>query len=105
MERIDNISKRCEMFSNPLRILILSTILAKEETNWTALKEDIEKLTEATINPNTLAFHLSKLVETGYLLKVGTTEQPVYKINPKQSSSINLHIENTLIEDIRGVSI
>jgi DNA-binding transcriptional ArsR family regulator len=106
MEMIDNVSKRYEMFSNPLRILILSIILAKEEINWTALKENIEKLTETTINPNTLAFHLGKLVETGYLLKAGTTEQPVYKIDPKQSSSINLYIENSLIEEIKeGVSI
>ncbi|MFB3889575.1 MAG: hypothetical protein ACE14S_08795 [Candidatus Bathyarchaeia archaeon] len=79
-KRIDKMSRECETFSNPIRTLIASLILAKQEINWTQLKELVEKITGNSINPNTLSFHIGRLVEMEYIEKVGTKEQPVYRI-------------------------
>ena len=61
----------------------------------------MEKLIDSRINPNTLAFHLSKLVEAEYLQKIGTGEQPVYEISEKQSRAINLQINQLLVDEIK----
>jgi hypothetical protein len=79
-KRIDKMSKECETFSNPIRTLITSLILAKNEMNWTQIKETVEKITGNNINPNTLSFHIGKLVEMEYIEKVGTKGQPIYRI-------------------------
>ncbi|TSA57897.1 hypothetical protein D4R42_00710 [bacterium] len=100
-EQVDKISKKCEIFSNPLRILIISTVLAEGETNWSNLKGNLEKMTGSNINPNTLSFHLNKLVEATYLQKAGTGEQPIYKIDQDHSSEIATNIETSLVEQIK----
>ena len=100
-EQVDKISRKCEIFSNPMRVLIVSTILAEGETNWSQLKENIEKMTGSNINPNTLSFHLAKLVEATYLRKTGTVDQPIYKINQDHASEIDVNIEPSLVETIK----
>jgi DNA-binding HxlR family transcriptional regulator len=100
-KQVDEISKKCEIFSNPMRILIIADILVEKESNWSQLKENIEKLTGSGINPNTLSFHVSKLVEGNYLSKVGTAEQPVYKVDINHSPEINAYIGPALIEKVK----
>jgi len=78
--RINKISRDCEVFSNPIRTLILSLVFAGNEMNWTQIKEAVERITGNDINPNTLSFHIGKLVEMEYIQKVGTKEQPIYRI-------------------------
>jgi DNA-binding HxlR family transcriptional regulator len=100
-EQVDKISKKCEIFSNPMRVLIVSTVLAEGETNWSQLKENIEKMIGSNVNPNTLSFHLAKLVEATYLQKTGTTGQPVYKIDQDHAAEIYANIETPLVEIIK----
>jgi len=100
-DAVDGISKKCEIFSNPLRILIIADILVRKESNWTQLKENLEKLIGNSINPNTLGFHISRLDEAHYLNKIGTMEQPIYRIETTRSSEIEAHIGSSLIEIIR----
>lgn len=101
MDIVNNISKRCEMFSNPLRIVILSTLLADGPSNWSKVKEQIEKLVNVPINPNTLSFHLNKLIDGKFLLKLDATEQPMYKINSEEFKKIEDLIDLNLVEYIQ----
>jgi DNA-binding HxlR family transcriptional regulator len=73
-------SKECETFSNPIRTLITALVLAEKEMSWSQIKEAVEKITGSTLNPNTLSFHLGKLVDMEYIQKVGTKEQPAYRV-------------------------
>lgn len=79
-KRIDKMSKECEVFSSPIRSLITALILAEKEMTWTEIKETVEQITGNSMNPNTLGFHIGKLVEMEYIEKVGTKEQPMYRI-------------------------
>lgn len=97
----DKISRKNEVFSNPIRILIIAIVLAKEAANWTQLKESIEKIVDIGINPNTLSFHLAKLVELGYLEKSGTREQPVYKVVQPRIPEIIAHVNPVIVEEIK----
>lgn len=100
-KQVDKISRKCEIFSNPLRVLIVSTVLAVGETNWSQLKENMEKMIGSNINPNTLSFHLGKLIEATYLQKTGTVEQPIYKIDHDHFSEIENSIETSLVDTIK----
>jgi DNA-binding transcriptional ArsR family regulator len=100
-QRADRISKKNESFSNPMRVLVVSIVLAKEEISWSQLKEILEKIVEIGVNPNTLSFHITKLVELGYLEKGGTKEQPLYRIVKEKEKEIAVYIDPLLIEAIR----
>jgi DNA-binding transcriptional ArsR family regulator len=98
---VDQITRKCEIFSSPIRILVISIVLAQEEINWSQLKENLEKIIGGNLNPNTLSFHLNKLIEAGYLQKNGTADQPVYKVDPEHLSEIELNIGAALVDKIR----
>ena len=100
-KQLDEISKKCEIFSNPMRVLIVADIIAEKETNWSQLKQNIEKMTGSSINPNTLSFHVSKLVEANYLKKVGTAEQPVYNISNDNLPEINSYIGSSFVNIVK----
>ena len=72
-------SKHCEVFGNPLRTFIALFVVAKGEASWSELKSVLEKRS-GSINPNTLSFHIGKLIETGFLKKIGSESQPKYRI-------------------------
>jgi hypothetical protein len=99
-KRIDRMSRECEVFSSPIRALITALILAKKELTWTQIKETVEQITGSTMNPNTLGFHIGKLIEMEYIEKVGTKEQPIYRIIkanvPKAISDIDPFIVDIL---------
>jgi len=94
------VSKKCELFSNPLRSLIISFAFVKKEVTWSELKKDLEQIT-GSINPNTLSFHIGRLIDAGFLDKAGTKEQPRYKIVEEKIPEIEMTIGQTLIEKIR----
>jgi len=77
-ELLTKASKKCELFSNPLRTFIATFITVKQEVTWTELKTAIQKWTEQ-INPNTLSFHLAQLTNAGYITKINIKGQPRYK--------------------------
>jgi DNA-binding transcriptional ArsR family regulator len=99
-KRVDRMSKECETFSSPIRTLITALVLAKNEMSWTQIKEMVEKITGSLMNPNTLGFHIAKLVEMEYIEKVGTKEQPVYRVIkanvPKIINDVDLYIADIL---------
>jgi len=99
-ELIDKKSREYEIFSNPLRTLILLFVLSKEEVAWSDLKNFLEEHI-GKLNPNTLSFHLSKLLEAGYLIKVELEAQPRYKIAEDRQSEIEGMLGKELVEKIR----
>ena len=93
-------SENCELFGNPLRFLIALLIVAKGETTWSELKKFLEKKFGG-VNPNTLSFHIGRLMETGFLDKVKGDDQPRYRINENRLSEIEEMIGRDLIEKMK----
>jgi len=93
-------SQKCELFSNPLRTFIALFIVAKEETTWSELKSFLEK-SGGSVNPNTLSFHIGRLMETGFINKVKGEGQPRYRVNEDRLSEIEKIIGKDLIEKMR----
>jgi DNA-binding transcriptional ArsR family regulator len=81
---VERIAKKHEALSNPIRIHLLSIVIALEEASWSKIKAVFERV-HGGINPNTLAFHIKKLLKCNLLLKYGSVESPIYKANvPKE---------------------
>jgi len=97
----ESVSKKNEAFSNPLRVLVVSVILAKKEIGWSQLKETLEKIISIGVNPNTLSFHLAKLVEMKYIEKKGTKEQPIYKVSEAKRGEIIACVASEIAEEIQ----
>ena len=72
-------SKKCEVFSNPLRSFITVFIAAKGEVAWSELKSALKRWA-GPVNPNTLNFHIGKLIDAGFVDKVDIEGQPRYRI-------------------------
>jgi DNA-binding transcriptional ArsR family regulator len=77
---VKDITKKYEALANPVRIHILSIIIALGEATWSEIKAIFESIHGKT-NPNTLAFHIKKLVDCGLILKSGSPESPTYTAN------------------------
>ena len=93
-------SKHCEVFSNPLRTFIALFVVAKGEASWSELKSVLEKRS-GSINPNTLSFHIGKLIETDFLKKVGSESQPKYRIIEDRVPDIEKMIGKDLIKKMK----
>jgi len=70
-------AERYEPLANPLRIIILYIISALGEARWSDVKLLLENIL-GRVNPNTLSFHLKKLIEAGLIVKTGAPEDPRY---------------------------
>jgi DNA-binding transcriptional ArsR family regulator len=99
-ELIAKTSKKCEIFSNPLRIFIAAFIAVKEEVTWTELKTSIEKYT-GKVNPNTLSFHLGELTNIGYITKINIKGQPRYKIKKDKLPEIKRLAGEELLQAVK----
>jgi DNA-binding transcriptional ArsR family regulator len=99
-ELIAKTSKKCEIFSNPLRTFIAVFIAIKEEVTWTELKTSIEKYT-GKVNPNTLSFHLGELSNIGYITKINVKGQPRYKITEGKMTEIKRLAGEELLQAIK----
>lgn len=104
-KRVQRINKKCEMFSNPIRTLIISIIEAKQEASWTELKDTIEKIGGTTMNPNTLGFHIGKLMEMEYIEKAGIKEQPTYRISRAHYDEIRAYIDPFIVDLLKKAFI
>lgn len=96
-------SKKCEVFSNSLRSFIALLIVAKEEVAWSELKSTLEERV-GSVNPNTLSFHIGKLMEAGFLEKLDIEGQPRYRITEYGASEIKRMIGEDLIRKIKESS-
>jgi len=64
------------MFGHPMRLLVLRVVESRDGATWTQIKSAVEE-TYGPVNPNTLNFHLTKLVQGDVLRREG---QDIYKI-------------------------
>jgi len=78
LDEIEEIARRNKALSNPFRVLVLAVIKSKGTASWYELKEIMEKFV-GQVNPNTLAFHLNKLVEVGLVVRAGPERAPRYE--------------------------
>ncbi len=79
MEEIGEIAKKHEALANSIRVEILSIVIAFREISWSKIKAILESR-YGKINPNTLAFHIKKLIDCGLIRKGGTMESPIYTV-------------------------
>jgi len=89
---------------NRLRILILVVLLARGRSSWNELKKEIEDLIGSPINPNTLSFHLKKLIQLKLVTKIGSIENLEYEIAPGKESEIPKEIRR-VANRVRGRSL
>ena len=73
------IAEHFEVLANPIRVAILKFLL-EDDAGWNELKRKLEKAGFGRVNPNTLAFHLTRLIEHGFVEKRGSPESPIYSL-------------------------
>ena len=71
-------AKENEVLSNPFRALVLAIIVSKNSASWNDIKNTLDKLW-GEFNPNTLSFHLNRLIEAGLVEKVQMGERHIYR--------------------------
>lgn len=96
-ELLASTTKECELFSNPIRALISLSMYKLREGRWADIKRELEEI-KGPINPNTLSFHLGRLLESGLILKIGPENQPRYTSTEKNDKEINLKLGTEVIE-------
>jgi DNA-binding transcriptional ArsR family regulator len=94
------VSKKCEIFANPLRCFIAAFLAAKEEATWSELKEAIEKWA-GRVNPNTLSFHLGELSTAGFITKIDVRGQPRYKIVNARLTELKRLVGEDLLKAVK----
>ncbi|MGQ9479600.1 MAG: nucleotidyltransferase domain-containing protein [Thermoproteota archaeon] len=94
-----DVAERHEVLSNPFRMALLSVIKAYENASWSDVKRTLEKIF-GEVNPNTLVFHIGRLMKHGLVLKDGSSKPPTY--TPSCPKGIEEEIEEamTLIKSI-----
>jgi len=68
--RLLEVSRMSNMFANPVRARMLDIILNKDGATWSQIQEGLEQVF-GRLNPNTISFHLSKLVLGRVIIKRG----------------------------------
>ncbi len=79
MQRTHAVSRRHDVVASPFRVLVLSIVLQRKEARWADIKRCVEAIL-GDVNPNTLAFHLKRLVDVGWVRRSGSPEAPVYTV-------------------------
>jgi len=87
---MEDVAMKHELLSSPYRVAILSIVKSLDEAKWSQIKKIIEEI-YGSINPNTLAFHIKKLINSGLLLRKGSMESPIYVV--KSTSEIIKEID------------
>lgn len=66
-----------EVLSHPLRLFILEYIKKKKGATWSELQKVLEDYAEKRLNPNSINFHLTRLIEAGLIRKEGVEQRYV----------------------------
>lgn len=90
-------TKKCEILGNPLRATIILIVATEEETSWSDLKDRLQKLLGGNVNPNTLSFHIGRLMDVDLLKKIDIEDRPRYKITENGLSTIQEMLGQDLI--------
>ncbi len=64
-------SRKYGALANPYRLAILRLVATKGNASWLQLNRELETVFEKRINPNSLSFHLKKLIENQFLTQSG----------------------------------
>jgi len=83
-EEYTKVAGRFKLLSNPIRVGILRFLL-EGDAGWNDLKMRLEKSGFGRINPNTLSFHLTRLIEEGFVEKKGSPESPTYSLKVERT--------------------
>ena len=73
-------AERHETLANPFRVILLYVVSALGEAKWSDVRILLEKVLGG-VNPNTLSFHLKRLIDAGWMVKTGAPEDPRYTVN------------------------
>ena len=65
-------SRKYRALANPYRLAILNLVATKGKVSWVQLDRELETVFEKRINPNSLSFHLRKLIESQFLTQSGS---------------------------------
>ncbi len=76
-------AKDYEVLSHELRLYILQTLKEHKEATWTGIVNSLEKLAQRRLNPNNLSFHLSRLIESGFVQRTVVSGEPKYVLTAK----------------------
>jgi len=74
----ETLASEFDILAHELRVLILAIIAAHGRITWTDLKSVLESIV-GPVNPNTLAFHVRKLINSKYVEREGGPESVIYK--------------------------
>ena len=69
-KRMRLLANSLSILSHPIRLSIMSYLARKESASWTELFKELEN-ERGYLNPNTLNFHLTKLLDGGLIKKKG----------------------------------
>jgi DNA-binding transcriptional ArsR family regulator len=72
-----------EVLSHPLRLFILERIRKKGEATWTELQKELEDYAEKHLNPNSINFHLTRLIDAGLIKKKEIAGEQKYILTEK----------------------
>ena len=99
IELAKKISGRYDALSNEIRVLIIAIIKAYSKAKWIQIRDILEEIIGKRVNPNIIAFHLRRLMESGYIEK----EEDFYMIN-QQIFDIEDDKLDKLVSAIREMS-
>jgi DNA-binding transcriptional ArsR family regulator len=72
-----------EVLSHPLRLFVLERIKKKGEATWTELQKDLEDYAEKRLNPNSINFHLTRLIDAELVEKKEIAGEQKYILTEK----------------------
>jgi len=86
MKRLGSVANIGSLLGHPIRLLIVSLIANSGGASWSGISKELEGVM-GRLNPNTINFHLSKLVAGGivekrggrFLIADGMKENEVFK--------------------------
>lgn len=76
--RAESLATELKQLAHPVRILILAVLSARGALDWSQLSEEVRKHA-GPVSPNALAYHIRALYRSGYLVRRGTPDNPVYE--------------------------
>ena len=101
--RIEERVRLHETLGNFHRFIILALIALRKKASWNEIKWGVEQLC-GSINPNTLAFHLDKLLGRGFVKKEGDYYLIVEDKLPKEVGEILQSLGDALRKVGEGIS-
>lgn len=64
-------SQKYGALANPYRLAILRFVASSGGASWTDIEKELESAFSRRINPNSLSFHLRKLIDSDFLVQAG----------------------------------